>query len=62
MPLYDFKCPAGHVFETMVPVVEHHAVCPQCQAQATRQLAAPKGYQLKGGGFYETDFKTKNGS
>lgn len=57
MPLYDFKCRAcGSVFERLTPASTAEQPC-KCGAQAQRQLAASKGYELKGGGYYETDFK-----
>lgn len=58
MPLYDFKCPQGHVNEKLVKRDTEHIPCPDCQEVATRQVSAPGGYQLLGGGYYETDFKT----
>ena len=57
MPMYDFKCQAcGTVFERLTPATVTEQTC-TCGEVAPRQLAAPKGYELKGGGYYETDFK-----
>lgn len=42
MPLYDFKCEAGHKFERMVRLTEYGATqhC-ACRAIAHRQISAP---------------------
>ena len=35
MPLYDFRCPDGHVHEAIVPYTERHKhECPECGKQA----------------------------
>ena len=62
MPIYAYKCGScGHAKDVLqkmsdAPLTE----CPACNAQAfSKQLTAP-GFQLKGTGWYATDFK--NGS
>lgn len=59
MPIFDFKCPQGHTTEKLVKRDTTEIECPVCKEQATRQLAAPQGYKLLGGGYYETDFRNK---
>lgn len=59
MPMFDFKCPQGHTTEKLVARDTQTIECPVCKEQASRQLAAPQGYKLLGGGYYETDFKTR---
>ncbi|MXX93278.1 MAG: zinc ribbon domain-containing protein [Chloroflexi bacterium] len=61
MPLYDYKCENGHVFEevqswTSDPV----ATCGDCGTSATRMLSVPM-VLYKGSGFYTTDYG-RNGS
>ena len=34
--------------------------CPECGAAALRESVSAAGVRLKGGGWYETDFKTGN--
>ena len=38
MPLYDFKCPAGHVTESLQKVSVNAIFCPTCGAPAGRQI------------------------
>ena len=34
--------------------------CPECDAARVRKLISPVAFRLKGGGWYETDFKSDN--
>lgn len=59
MPIYAYKCGAcGHAKDVLqkfsdAPLTD----CPACGAPAfSKQLTAP-GFQLKGSGWYATDFK-----
>jgi putative FmdB family regulatory protein len=59
MPIYAYRCDScGHEKEHLqkmsdAPLTE----CPSCGAQSyTKQLTAA-GFQLKGSGWYATDFK-----
>ncbi len=54
MPTYDYRCPAGHVYEKQQPFgspAEHP--CEKCGKPALRVLVAPP-LVFKGGGFYKT--------
>jgi len=43
MPLYDFRCPEGHVHDTITPVGTKTVVCPECGKEAKQVwLSAPK--------------------
>ncbi len=59
MPIYAYRCSAcGHAKDVLQklsdPVL---SICPACGAEAfTKQLTAA-GFQLKGSGWYATDFK-----
>ena len=59
MPIYEYRCEAcGHEDEHLQKVSEAPlTVCPACgKAQYRKQLSAA-GFQLKGTGWYATDFK-----
>ncbi len=59
MPIYAYKCSqCGHAEDVMQKMsAEPLTVCPQCgQATFSKQLTAA-GFQLKGSGYYATDFK-----
>ncbi len=64
MPIYAYKCSScGHEKDVLQKVSSAPlTICPQCQAEAfTKQLTAA-GFQLKGSGWYATDFKNGSGS
>jgi putative FmdB family regulatory protein len=59
MPFYEYQCKnCGHELEAMQKVSDAPLKkCPDCgKAQLTRLMSAPV-FRLKGGGWYETDFK-----
>jgi putative FmdB family regulatory protein len=59
MPFYEYQCKScGHTLEAMQKVSDSPLKkCPHCgKAQLTRLMSAPV-FRLKGGGWYETDFK-----
>jgi putative FmdB family regulatory protein len=60
MPIYEYQCAAcGHTFDTLQKLSEAPLTrCPACGAEALKKLISPAGFRLKGGGWYETDFKT----
>ena len=61
MPLYDYKCENGHVFEEMQSFSSDPvATCGDCGTSATRMLSIPM-VLYKGSGFYTTDYG-RNGS
>lgn len=62
MPIYEYQCAdCGAVFEVMqrisAPAPEK---CPECSGINLKKLISKVGFQLKGTGWYETDFKNKN--
>ena len=62
MPIYEYFCRAcGQPSEILQKISEPDAKqCPHCGKRAlTRQVSAA-GFRLKGGGWYETDFKSGN--
>ncbi|MGL3804470.1 FmdB family zinc ribbon protein [Paeniglutamicibacter sp. R2-26] len=44
MPLYDFRCPEGTVFESTFPMMDvpDALECPECRQPARRQMSAPR--------------------
>jgi putative FmdB family regulatory protein len=59
MPFYEYQCKScGHELEAMQKVSDAALKkCPHCgKSQLTRLMSAPV-FRLKGGGWYETDFK-----
>jgi putative FmdB family regulatory protein len=59
MPIYAYKCSAcGHAKDVLQKISDAPiACCPSCGKEAfSKQLSAP-GFQLKGSGWYATDFK-----
>ena len=59
MPIYAYRCSAcGHAEDVMQKMsAEPLTECPQCrEATFSKQLTAP-GFQLKGSGWYASDFK-----
>ncbi|HWJ33916.1 MAG TPA: FmdB family zinc ribbon protein [Steroidobacteraceae bacterium] len=59
MPFYEYQCKScGHALEAMQKVNDSPLKkCPDCgKAHLTRLMSAPV-FRLKGGGWYETDFK-----
>lgn len=62
MPIYAYKCDAcGHAKDVLQKISDPLlSVCPACAAAAfTKQLTAA-GFQLKGSGWYVTDFRNGN--
>ncbi|TAK78800.1 MAG: zinc ribbon domain-containing protein [Dehalococcoidia bacterium] len=54
MPTYEYKCSAGHVYETQQPFGSPaEQPCAKCGKPALRVLYAPP-LVFKGGGFYKT--------
>ena len=62
MPIYEYACGAcEHRFETIQRASEEPLKdCPACSASALKKLLSAPVFRLKGGGWYETDFKTGN--
>jgi putative FmdB family regulatory protein len=63
MPIYEYRCDAcGHELEAIQKFSD--AVlkeCPACNQPALKKLMSSAGFQLKGSGWYATDFKKTGG-
>ncbi len=62
MPIYEYKCTKGHVFDVMQRMSDEPLKrCEVCGAAAQRVLHAP-AVHFKGSGFYNTDYGTRRRS
>jgi putative FmdB family regulatory protein len=61
MPIYEYRCGAcGHQEEFLQKVSEPPLTeCPACRKNTFTKLLSAAGFQLKGSGWYATDFKNK---
>src|SRR2546426_12759851 len=59
MPTYEYKCPAGHVFEKFYPTMNYkrREKCPTCGKPAERQISGGAGAGFKGAGVFPTHHK-----
>jgi len=59
MPIYEYRCSAcGHELETLQKLSEAPLLkCPACAKDTLTKLLSAAGFQLKGSGWYATDFK-----
>ncbi len=60
MPIYEYQCNAcGHEMEALQRMSDAPLTdCPACDKAELRKKISAAGFRLKGGGWYETDFKT----
>jgi putative FmdB family regulatory protein len=59
MPIYEYVCRAcGAERDVMQKISDAPLTrCPQCEAEAFEKKVSAAGFQLKGGGWYVTDFR-----
>jgi putative FmdB family regulatory protein len=61
VPIYEYKCENGHVFDVIQKMVDEPLTeCQECGAPAVRVLHSP-AVHFKGSGFYNTDYGKKKG-
>lgn len=59
MPIYEYKCENGHVFDVIQKMTDEPLrECQECGAPASRVLSAP-AIHFKGSGFHNTDYGTR---
>jgi putative FmdB family regulatory protein len=60
MPIYEYQCRAcGHQLEVLQKVSDAPLKkCPECGKPRLQKLLSAPSFRLKGGGWYETDFKS----
>lgn len=59
MPIYEYQCDAcGHHLEEIQKFSDSPlTTCPACKKPKLRRLVSHTSFQLKGGGYYATDYK-----
>jgi len=59
MPIYEYRCAdCGHRLEALQRLADTPLlVCPACGKESLVKLMSAVGFQLKGSGWYATDFK-----
>lgn len=62
MPIYAYRCEAcGHAKDALQKISDPVlTVCPACGADTFRKQVTAAGFQLKGSGWYVTDFRGGN--
>ena len=60
MPFYEYECTNCKFYvEALQKISEPPLVkCPSCKKQTLKRLVSAPVFRLKGGGWYETDFKS----
>ena len=60
MPIYEYRCTAcGHELDALQKLNDAPLKdCPECGKAKLRRLVSAPSFRLKGGGWYETDFKS----
>jgi putative FmdB family regulatory protein len=60
MPIYEYKCANGHVFDVIQKMADEPLTeCQECGAPAERVLH-PVAIHFKGSGFHNTDYGKKS--
>jgi putative FmdB family regulatory protein len=62
MPIYAYRCSAcGHAQDVLQKISDPLlTTCPACGAEAYTKQVTAAGFQLKGSGWYVTDFRSGN--
>ena len=59
MPIYEYRCGScSHELDALQKISDSPLrKCPECGKLTLRRLMSAPSFRLKGGGWYETDFK-----
>ncbi len=58
MPIYEYRCENGHLFEVMQKITDDPVTaCETCESPVQR-VFHPVAVHFKGSGFYNTDYGT----
>lgn len=61
MPIYEYKCPNGHLFEVIHGMTEPApSGCEVCGEGPLQRVLHPVAVHYKGSGFYSTDYGRKS--
>ena len=60
MPIYEYQCSeCGFQTEVLQKISDEPLKdCPECGKPAMKKMVTAAAFRLKGGGWYETDFKS----
>ena len=60
MPIYEYRCgDCGHELDALQKLSDEPLKdCPECEQPSLKRLMSAPAFRLKGGGWYETDFKS----
>ena len=60
MPFYEYQCAkCGHEEEVLQKISDKPLrKCPECGKLSMKKMVSAAAFRLKGGGWYETDFKS----
>jgi putative FmdB family regulatory protein len=60
MPFYEYECQACKYYTELMQKISDAPLtkCPSCGKRALKKLVSAPVFRLKGGGWYETDFKS----
>lgn len=57
MPIYEYRCPNGHLFELFQRIGDAPPdVCETCGEGPVERVLYPVAVHFKGSGFYSTDY------
>jgi putative FmdB family regulatory protein len=57
VPIYEYRCPNGHTFETFQKISDPPVeTCTTCGAGPVEKILFPVAVHFKGSGFYSTDY------
>ncbi len=64
MPIYEYQCSqCSHQLESFERMTDTPLTdCPACGESSLQKLVSAAGFQLKGTGWYVTDFRNKTGA
>lgn len=59
MPIYEYRCSACGFQKEFIQKMSDAPLtaCPECKQETFSKMLSAAGFQLKGGGWYQTDFK-----
>ncbi|OGO94626.1 MAG: hypothetical protein A3F10_04175 [Coxiella sp. RIFCSPHIGHO2_12_FULL_42_15] len=62
MPIYEYQCTQCSQRSEFLQKTsdEPKTICPHCEANALKKIISSTSFQLKGGGWYVTDFRDAN--
>ena len=61
MPIYEYRCQACGFQKEFLQRISDAPLkdCPECGKSSLSKMVTAAGFQLKGSGWYATDFKSK---